>query len=343
MAVSPAAHEFALWVSLSPLRLLFAGHAAVGVFFVLSGFVLAMSLRGSSQGGYLPFVIRRFFRIWVPFAAAILFAALLVYLIVPQPIPGHAWINDSWSQPLTWKLVAGHLLMLGPAEYVTLDNPMWSLVHELRISLAFPLLAGAATLAPRLTLAGTAAAFALLSVTRLTDPLIGAIDGGLGRDLLFSAMQSVRYLFFFTLGVLLAQQWSGIHGVLERFSRLRPILWLIAFALLWVPYTKGYIELCYAAGAFLLLALCIHSPASRKLLRHPVLSWLGRISYSLYLVHLLVLLALLHWFSGRAPMAAILPAAVMLSLLLAWVANRYVEIPSNTLGKRIALKVSASR
>src|ERR1043165_7640264 len=52
----------------SPLRLLWAGHAAVILFFVLSGFVLTLQLERSHSGAsaYAVYVVRRLSRLYLP-------------------------------------------------------------------------------------------------------------------------------------------------------------------------------------------------------------------------------------------------------------------------------------
>src|SRR5580658_3232655 len=157
--------DIAFWISVTPLRLLFSGHAAVGVFFVLSGFALMKSLGGPRRQRYLPFVVRRIFRIYPPFALVILVAALACWLIRPEAIPGRDWINEFWRMPVTLGLVLGHLGMIATAGYFNnLNSSMWTLVHEMRISLVFPLLAACAVRDPRRTLAVALVAFALLSI-----------------------------------------------------------------------------------------------------------------------------------------------------------------------------------
>ena len=74
-------------VRLSPLRLFIAGHAAVIVFFLLSGFVLALPYR-SEQPNALCFIIRRACRIYIPFASAIFLSAAVV-IMIPGVYPIH--------------------------------------------------------------------------------------------------------------------------------------------------------------------------------------------------------------------------------------------------------------
>ena len=63
------------WLYATPLRLLVSGPAAVLLFFVLSGFVLTLSLKSEKRPNYPAFAVSRFARIWLPFAVAILASA----------------------------------------------------------------------------------------------------------------------------------------------------------------------------------------------------------------------------------------------------------------------------
>lgn len=330
--------DTAFWISVTPLRLLFCGHAAVGVFFVLSGFALMKSLQHPRRPTYAAFAVRRFFRIYPPFAFVILCAAALCYSFDSQPIPGRDWINLSWTEPVSARLVLGHLLMLVTAGvYNSLDSPMWTLVHELRISLIFPLLAAAAVARPRVALVVSLALFALFSVHHFTVFLGTLMHADLWREIAMSFIQTVRYVVFFVLGILIAAKDSTLAGWLRLRPRAPLVLWPLAFLLLAVPYAAGYLEICYAAGAFLLITLCIHSEAAKRLLRHDTLRWLGKVSYSLYLSHQVVLLTMVHLLYRRLPLWEILVLFVPASLIVAQVLNWAIELPSSELGKKFAL------
>ena len=67
------------WLRYTPLRLLVDGEAAVILFFVLSGYVLALPFIAGTQLTYGRYLVKRICRIWLPFAAAILLAAALSY------------------------------------------------------------------------------------------------------------------------------------------------------------------------------------------------------------------------------------------------------------------------
>jgi len=330
-----AAHPIARAIALSPLRLLFAGHAAVGIFFVLSGYVLAQSLARVPMT-YAQYVARRICRIWLPFGVAIVFAAGLVLLIAPQPLPGHAWLNLSWNVPVTFQLVVWHLAMAGTTRFQSLDNPMWSLVHEMRLSLVFPLLVLAFTWRPRATLAVTLVALISLSVRHLTNALGASPDGNDLSGLCFSLCQTARYSAFFVLGIWLSQR----PDVLLRKQVPKPLLWCLSFALLWIPFTASIIDMAYAIGAFLLIGLCLQSATAHAVLTYRIPIYLGTISYSLYLLHMPIILAFEHVLYGRVNEWLLLTMAVVTALAIATVSYRYVEVPAIRLGKFLAARTT---
>jgi peptidoglycan/LPS O-acetylase OafA/YrhL len=334
-----ALRDVAFWISVTPLRLLFSGHAAVGVFFVLSGFALAKSLQNPRQSSYVTFLVRRFFRIYPPFALVILIAAAASWLIQPQAVPGRDWINHYWRAPVTPDLVLGHLTMITTAGYYnSLDSSMWTLVHELRISAAFPLICALALAYPRTVVATALATFCVLSVSHLTGALTAALHPPLLADMLLSWIQTLRYVLFFVLGILVAVRYPYFETLLQRYPRTRKLLWVCTAVLLAIPYTKGYLELCYAVGAFLLLILCLSSTAARGFLRYPAFLWLGKVSYSLYLVHLIILIAAVYLLHNVLPIAMILLLVLVISLSAAELLNRAVEMPSNEIGKRLTTR-----
>lgn len=335
----------AFWISVTPLRLLFCGHSAVGVFFVLSGFALMKALENPQQRHYTTFITRRFFRIYPPFATAILGAAALSWLLQPQPLPTSHWpalnwVNAYWTAPVTIPMVLGHLGMISTAGYYnSLNSAMWTLVHEMRISVLFPLIAAAAVARPRWVLIAGVSLFIVFSITHLTLSIAAHLQPPGLADFFLSILQTLRYVLFFVLGILVVTQATAISAFLGRHSGIKPVLWVTAAILLAIPYTKGYTELAYAVGSFLLLNLCLNSDRARALLRNPVLQWLGRVSYSLYLTHLVVLLALVYTLYNVLPMWLILLLVLTVSLVTAEIFNRWIEMPSARLGKRMAGRV----
>ena len=102
--------------------------------------------------------------------------------------------------------------------------------------------------------------------------------------------------------------------------------------------TRSVLTLLVFAGAFAL------AMATRRWRVPRWLAWLGMISYSLYLVHYVliqVLAPVLTFLGERLHGVAELPAvAGYLALLigLSWLAHRYVELPGQRLGRRLVTR-----
>lgn len=320
----------------TPLRLLTAGTAAVGVFFTLSGLVLALPMLHGRGEPYGRFLVKRFFRLYPPFAAAIMLAALLCALAGHGPVAGYsAWFNQSWPSAPDALTLGGHLLMLGQDRAMALDNVMWSLVHELRISLLFPLLVAAVLRHSRAMAMLSALLLAALSWPPLFDWIRAQLSIPGAWWPLATVLDTLRYTFYFVLGIGLA---ANLDTLVARCRGLPPVLhaagWILAFGLLLTrfgPTGDG----AWAVGAALLIVQCLGSGHARRFLRLAPLQWLGKVSYSLYLVHLPLLLALMRGVAATSQHGWMLLALPPLALLAAGIFHRLVEAPSQGLGRRL--------
>src|SRR5260221_3572451 len=124
-----------------PLSVLWAGDAAVKVLFGLSGFVLALMFVRPDPPSYAAFAVKRVCRIYLPYIGVVAIAMMIMTIVAPHPKPELSeWFNSSWNRRVTWSLVLDHAFMLGQRQYNFVDNPIWSLVHEMRYSLLFPMI-----------------------------------------------------------------------------------------------------------------------------------------------------------------------------------------------------------
>ena len=78
-----------------PMVLLRASSEAIIFFFLLSGFVLSLSFVNGKKPAYLPYLVKRVFRLYPAFLAAITAAFLVKLWLLNGPIAGYsdAWIN----------------------------------------------------------------------------------------------------------------------------------------------------------------------------------------------------------------------------------------------------------
>ncbi|MFZ4408604.1 MAG: acyltransferase family protein [Paracraurococcus sp.] len=316
----------------TPFKAAVGARPAVILFFVLSGYVLALALArgpGLTWGG---FVLRRICRIWLPFAVSILLSAGLWWLLRPTALTGvHPWFNaDPWSAAPDAQALWRHLAMLGDTHSAHLNVVMWSLTYELRISLVFPLLLLAVLRLPLRVLLPGMLVLQLatdLTMRRLGLPLAPFFgDGWAG-----AVLTTLHFVNCFVVGALLALRGEAVQAALARLPGWAWAgLWIAAMLLL-----GPSIDYTCTLGAALLMALATGSARARRILEVPPLLWLGRVSYSLYLIHVPVLLVVVHGLHGLLPLEALLLLALAFALLAAEAMNRWVEQPSIALARRL--------
>ena len=340
------------WLKFTPLRLLVSsGPSAVVLFFVLSGFVLSLPFMRLRRPTYSEFAIKRPCRIYPPFAAAVLLSAALYMLVQPKPVPGTSdWFATVlWDQPLSLDYVLRNLMLSGLRPDMTLDLVMWSLVHELRISLIFPLLFILARRWPWPVMA-----MSLVIAVAASTVLVGHEATSMGTSLLDTA----RFVPMFVAGILIAGRVEPLRTAVARLSpAVAAGLWIAAVALLMFPgpTVSNYYDFIWGAGAVILLVMTIGSPRADRLLSVPPCVWLGRVSYSLYLIHVPLLAAAIHLAHGWLPLPLTVVCVIPLALAGAGLMHRLVEQPSIQLGRHLgaltqqggrrtaAIRTSASR
>ena len=327
--------ETPAWIKYSPLRILTSGQSAVTLFFIMSGFVLYLTFKSNNVGSYWSFAIKRFARIYPPFCVAILLSTVLWYLVDPVPMSGVGeWANNlNWQLRPTLSVVLAHLAMTDVEALYSLDNVMWSLVIELRLSLVFPLIALAVKQNWRVACVGGA----------IVSAVCAYIETKYAPTWLFDPFITGKYLYLFVVGAVLAENSRSIMTALQGLNgRTRLELWCAAIVLFSInPFHVGGVPT--AIGSSLLMALCISDSKVSDALATPVPLWLGKISYSLYLIHVPILIAATHLLIGTTPMICILIVAFVTAICASEILHRAVERPFIKLGRVIAERVPPHR
>ena len=320
----------------TPLFFFCDGHAAVTLFFVLSGLVL--NLKYASARSFQPhwvsaFIINRIFRIYPAFLVAIILSVLLRYSIydasfmagMSEKLPLH------WQNPLNIPDLLRLITLVVPGiRPDQIDAPMWSLVFEMRISLCFPVI--------------------IYWLARRRK---------LGSDLVFLSViyaacflfkqETIRWLPFFALGAVCAKHFETLRSILGRMKALPQCLWLVAALCLYEACTmakkyppgnevENYIgaQLTGLGAAGIILA----SVSYKKIagwLDSPLFYFIGCTSYSFYLVHALFQMAFaprIYQLTGS--WIATWMAALGLTYLVAWLMFKQVEKPMIKKGHAVA-------
>lgn len=351
-------HDLPMWLRLSPLRLLINGHGSVILFFVLSGYVLAIPFLHHERMPFGVYLIKRICRIYIPFCIAILLASILFVYSAPLPtdVSSH-WQHNEWGEKeFSLGAVIRHLAMTGTASDMWLDGVMWSLVVEMRVSIVFPLIVALCLN----TLRGIVFACAIYCLS--TYWIIVNESSFLSSDsFLGSAVVTLRFVPMFILGILLSKHHLPLAAHCERLGWLwRCILIAIAVSVFYLPANmscssfgkSSYVDAlwdmkCFytfaidifislSSGAMIVLARGVGSKKS-ALTSAPIL-FLGKISYSLYLIHLPVMFYLFRVLWGNVDALWIYILTVPTCIGLAWIFYILVERPSTLLVRQLEIR-----
>jgi peptidoglycan/LPS O-acetylase OafA/YrhL len=313
--------------SMTPIAAFWLGDRAVLFFFMLSGFVLAIPLL---KGGVSPtsFLVKRILRIYPVYWLA----TLLGLWVVSQGSLGSA----AGSQ-LDTRLGLNYFFLLGAYTLNGVNPPIWSLVHEIRISLYFPFVMLLMRRVPSKWLLIGAAPIAFAGLLSLPPAgLMGA-----------SGAATVWYGYFFLLGACLARHRVLLAWRVARLPRATVVvglfLCLSAYGMpptvtssVWLTVVD-FALIAIGASGFILIALS--RPLAGAVLTVKPLLFMGRISYGYYLVHYPLLVLFDHYGMGRVSNYAIIPSVIVASLAIAWALNFVVERPAIALGRRLATAI----
>jgi peptidoglycan/LPS O-acetylase OafA/YrhL len=280
------------------------GHFGIYLFFIISGFVIFMTLERSARAA--DFSVSRFARLWPPYLVC---AGLTSLLIVGLDFnPNHLTVVDALLNILMMNKVLGN---------VSIDPSYWTLTYEV------------------LFYASAAMIFFGLKIKRiewaclawLGLAFVARISSFNQHHQRLGVVLGVDFCHFFVLGMM-------IYLISQRRnSWLTMSTTVLAFAMtLFGPsYNPGAIKLWQFMLLTALFAGIVWLVAERKIrfLNIAPLLFLGEISYSLYLVHqiagywVIKQLEALGWDPDHAIWAAVLCAIVVATCVRKW-----VEVPA---------------
>jgi peptidoglycan/LPS O-acetylase OafA/YrhL len=322
---TPVSYAF-FW---TPLHVLWAGREAVIVFFVLSGFVLALPAASGRPMHWLSYYPRRIVRLYLPSIASLLLAFVTTVVVVRHTVPGGSeWLNQHVTLPHGLREIAlGATLLIDGSG--GLNTPLWSLKWEVLFSLLLPAYLLAARYGAR--------HWAAIGAAILAAQFIGTLTG----------LDGFTYLAEFAAGVLLAFNREALAAAAGGLTRGAWGGLTAAAVLLLTAHWAGSQLLddpdafypvsipLTTVGAALIVFVVAWCPTGRKMFEHPTIAWLGRVSFSLYLVHEPIVVATSFVVGPDFSPWLVMAFAVPMSLVIAEVFYRLVEAPSHRLSQRI--------
>ena len=324
----------------TPLSVFFHGAASISLFFVLSGFVLSYRFFQPAHSSLTlsKFYITRFTRICTPFAFVLVVSKLcndhITRNFTTDPVRT-MWLRTIWDTAVgdSWWDVLEQIPLVTPDLNIDLVPQAWTLTVELQLALLVP--------------------FMILIIRRRTTWLLvflGVCFGLLGLSM---------FLANFCLGVTLARHeeviraWIAARGRATILAISCLALYLYNFRAWQTQYKFGVKPasdgeiLIMALGAFMFLALVLSIPSLQRVFMMRPLRNLGKISYSLYLVHFLILVQLaplilttINGFGFRGDIAQFIGFLLytVTALIAATICYILVEKPSQRWGRKLAAR-----
>lgn len=304
-----------------------AGFVGVDIFFVISGYLMTgIILRGLEQGD---FSLRQFYlaraRRIVP-ALMLLIVVLLALGWFWLPTPDYKGLGRESTYALGFISNAFYVRTAGYFDSAAHEKWLlhtWSLGIEMQFYLLYPVLA---LVLWKIKSGVRTFAWSLVSLFALS----------LGWSLYISALKPVEAFY-----LLPTRGWElAAGGLLFLLERKAPrwlvgkgfwvysaglLFWLIGFVLIdaGLVWPSGWALLPVLGTALIILA---NQATSQPIwLVNPLTQWLGNISYSLYLWHWPLVVAL--YFVGLHNNLGWITAGLLLSLLLGQLSYRFVENP----------------
>jgi peptidoglycan/LPS O-acetylase OafA/YrhL len=308
-------HAYFRWSDVLPFGRAYSsifryGWAGVELFFLISGFVILMSLeKCSSLGEFL-------FRRWARLFPAMLIVSLVIFgtaALVPERPMGSPILRDllpglTFVEPSWWEAILG-------SKQGQLEGVFWSLYVEFKFYVIFGLLYFSL---------GRQYALALLAVVAALGSRLMYFVATQFNFKVFAIFHDVatlaggKYYGFFLFGALLYLYYCSRSN--------EYLMWAALASALAIGEFKGE-RLIPILLVLILFTLSVSSASFQRVLQNKVLILLGFVSYPLYLIHENLMVAMIirlnSWVMIPGYLLPILP--ITLVIFVAWLIAFYLE------------------
>ncbi len=316
------------------------GAYGVDLFFIISGFIICYSTERIEKFPALSFAMKRFFRIY-----PLLFVSLILFILFFD-IEGHSLATS--FVPLHADYEAK-----GPTYGFHLHSPVWTLTYEIAFYLLFMC---ALMLSQRYR-----KLIAALSIVALFLGLQFMVHGEIGFSAYQKADASVNSLLQplvaifsspmvieFALGI-------ALYVIYRALPRLKPalrqrvaipalIVAAVAALGLYLPFFYGHGPLNWGLPAFILLLALLVYEKQKGLPEIKSLVFLGNISFSLYLMHMIIIKLLRKYDIAQNSFGLVVFfAALVASIFVSYLSFVFIEQKSTQLCRTLLQKLKASR
>jgi peptidoglycan/LPS O-acetylase OafA/YrhL len=304
------------------------GKIAVVMFFAVSGFVIPFSLLKSSNAPLRGFAISRFFRLYPAYWVSMVLALAIIPLVR--------------GDVFTLTQILANVTML--QQFLGQQNILgvyWTLQIEIVFYVVSAMLFYVRLLHKPEGAVGAVVFFLLCAVA------MGAARYALGIKLPVAIPLGLTVMFWGLLWRHGANAPAGAH--LRRLIISTSLLVVFAVpvvSLLSYNVDMGFGETWYRYTIAYYAGMALFALLTTKLrITHPVFVWLGAISYSVYLLgpvaQPVVEYVLPYRQLAPYPVHLMIVLAWVLTVIMAYLSYRFIELPSQKLGKKLASRQPA--
>jgi peptidoglycan/LPS O-acetylase OafA/YrhL len=319
-------------------RITFMGSTGVQLFFMMSAITLFMSYdlkKGLEQNKILNFYLRRFFRI-----APLFYAAAVFYLFLIGTGPRY-WLGNESSISF-WNIISTFSFTnsINPYWINSIVEGGWSIAIEMVFYLIFPLLF--------VWINSFNRALWLLNISLIISsvffhymynhPMIQEKE--IWNAFCYFSFPSQLPVFMLGINIyFILKEKINIIDYYKINGRAFFVLGLILMSHVITPHLQDHILMSFA---FFIIIL-IFSQSNSKILINNVICWIGKLSFSMYLIHFSILflmwkLNILDLINSQMINFGIrYTILIILTSLVAYLTYRFIELPGVNLGKKIII------
>lgn len=315
--------------SKTPMNLLFNGNFSVTLFFVLSGYVLSYRFFLDKENSIIySSAIRRYFRLAVPAFVSVLFAFAVMrfglgYYDNIRPLTMSSMHDPMSADPGIWTMLE-EVLYHSFFTYGNQYNPvLWTMTYELFGSFlifAFLLLLGKIRIRYLV--------YPILIYFFLDSYYLGFVLGLLLSDLHNSGRNWLALVShpWVNLALVIVGIYVGSYPYVAPDNTVYSVL-------VWNAPGFSFFVFYHVIGSFLILLAALHSKWMQALFSSKPFAYLGKISFSMYLVHFTIIsslgsylfLQLSHSLSYGADLAIVMLVSLIVIFAVTHLMNVYID------------------
>ena len=315
------------------------GKIGVALFFSLSGFLITTLLFNELEATHTvrlkDFYIRRILRIWPLYYWVVLLGLLVLNRIPALKIPG---LSDEMYQQMTvWGLI--NVLLIIPNFthfYIPYSDQRWSIIVEEMFYFFQP--AVVRIFRRRSTLVVVFLIIAASSNLFSGLVRIGHLERHVSAGVLGAVAEQLKYLGCIAVGCLASTLFYKRESRFREFIFSLPVQWVVLLTIVGLSLASFYVlhneeGIDFRIYCVLFSIVVVNgalNPRNIYRLETPVLNFLGKISYGIYMYHMMcigIAFAVVRWLGGGVVVENVLLyiLSIGLTIFVSWLSFEYFE------------------